>query len=114
MRLHSNNKYAIKIAHKPMQHDKTKHIEVDRHFIKENLDNGLIWTPYMSAQNELANIVIKGLNYTNFERIVSKMGMENTYLPAWGGVSKPSSSLCILGCVILTIILPFVIVVSCH
>jgi len=42
MRLHSNNKYAIKIAHKPMQHDKTKHIEVDRHFIKENLDNGLI------------------------------------------------------------------------
>lgn len=63
-----------------MQHDKTKHV-VARHFIKEKLASGLIWTPYMSAQNQLADIVIKGLNYTKFERIISKMRMENSYLP---------------------------------
>ncbi|AES66775.1 hypothetical protein MTR_2g081480 [Medicago truncatula] len=32
----------ISIAHN--QHDKTKHIEIDRHFIKEKFDNGLIAT----------------------------------------------------------------------
>ena len=36
----------INIAHNPMQHDRTKHIEIDRHFIKEKLDSGLICTPY--------------------------------------------------------------------
>ena len=34
------NKSAISIAHNPIQHDPTKHIEIDRHFIKEKLDSG--------------------------------------------------------------------------
>nr|KYP33177.1 Copia protein [Cajanus cajan] len=65
-----------------MQHNRTKHIEVDKHFIKEKLDSGMICTPYVSTQNQLADILTKGLKCTNFERIISKMGMENTYSPA--------------------------------
>ncbi|KAI0519393.1 hypothetical protein KFK09_006839 [Dendrobium nobile] len=42
MKLHCDNKSAISIAHNPVQHDRTKHIEVDRHFIKEKLDSGLV------------------------------------------------------------------------
>ena len=38
MSLHCDNKTAIEIAHNPIQHDHTKHVEVDHHFIKENLD----------------------------------------------------------------------------
>lgn len=82
MRLYCDNKSAISIAHNPVQHDRTKHIEVDRHFIKEKLDSGLICTSYVSSQDNLADIVTKGLNSNNFERIVSKLGMENTYSPA--------------------------------
>nr|KYP49027.1 Copia protein [Cajanus cajan] len=65
-----------------MQHDRTKHIEVDRHFIKEKLDSGLICTPYVSSQDQIADILTKGLGSHNFEKIVSKLGMENTYSPA--------------------------------
>jgi len=57
-----------------MQHDKIKHIEVDKHFIKEKLDSDLITIPYVSTQNELVYILTKGLNCINFKRIISKLG----------------------------------------
>jgi hypothetical protein len=37
MRLYCDNKVAISIAHNPVQRDRTKHVEIDRHFIKEKL-----------------------------------------------------------------------------
>ena len=42
-----------------MQHDLTKHIKITRHFIKKNLDSGLIYTPYVSIDHQLANITHK-------------------------------------------------------
>ena len=38
MKLYCNNKAACDITHNPVQHDRTKHVEVDRHFIKEKLE----------------------------------------------------------------------------
>ena len=46
MGLGCDNKSAISIAHNPIQHDRTKHVEIDRHFIKEKLDDGLIATEF--------------------------------------------------------------------
>jgi len=79
MKLYCDNKSAINIAHNPVQHDRTKHIEVDRHFTKEKLVCGLICTPYVSTQSQLADILTKGLNDIKFEIIISKLGIENTY-----------------------------------
>ena len=42
MRLWCDNKSAISIANKPVQHDRTKHIEIDRFFTKEKLDSGIL------------------------------------------------------------------------
>lgn len=44
MKLYYDNKSAIRIAQNSLQHDQKKHIEIDRHFIKEKLDSGLICT----------------------------------------------------------------------
>jgi len=82
MKLYYDNKSAISIAHNPVQHDRTKHVKVDKHFIKENLEIGLICSPFVFIQNQLADILTKGLHNITFERIVSKLGMENIYSPA--------------------------------
>ncbi|KAF6158765.1 hypothetical protein GIB67_040279 [Kingdonia uniflora] len=42
MDLHCDNKTVIMIAHNPIQHDRMKHVEVDRFFIRENIDKRCI------------------------------------------------------------------------
>ena len=60
-----------------MQNDNTKHIKVDRHFIKSKLDSGLICTPYVSTQNQLADILNKGLNCINWKNYIQAQNGEN-------------------------------------
>ena len=50
MMLHCDNKAAIVIANNPVQHDRTKYLEVDRHFIKDHLNQGTISFPFVSSQ----------------------------------------------------------------
>ena len=61
MKLYCDNKSAISIAHNPVQHDRTKHKEIDKHFIKEKLDSGLICTAYVPTRHQLAEVLTKGL-----------------------------------------------------
>jgi len=56
-----DNKSAINIAHNLVQHDRTKHVEIDQHFIKEKLDNGLIAIDYIPSRLQLADMSTKGL-----------------------------------------------------
>ena len=56
MKLHCNNKNAINIAQNPVQHDRTKHVEIDRHFIKENVNNGTICMPFVPTMQQIVDI----------------------------------------------------------
>nr|GFB27140.1 putative RNA-directed DNA polymerase [Tanacetum cinerariifolium] len=44
-----DNKDAIQILENPVQHDRMKHVEVDRHFIKEKLEAGIIKLPFVKS-----------------------------------------------------------------
>lgn len=57
--MYYDNKAAIEIAHNPVQHDRTKHVEVDRHFIKEKLESCIIKFPFVNSENQLADIPTK-------------------------------------------------------
>ena len=82
MKLYCDNKSAIDITHNLVQHDRTKHVEVDKHFIKEKLDSGLICTPFVSIKGQLANVLTKELSCTAFQSIIGKPGIDNTHSPA--------------------------------
>uniref|UniRef100_A0A6N2MRA1 Integrase catalytic domain-containing protein n=1 Tax=Salix viminalis TaxID=40686 RepID=A0A6N2MRA1_SALVM len=82
MDLHCDNKAAIEIAHNPVQHDRTKHVEVDWHFIKENLDQKIIQFPFVWSEDQLADILTKTVSGRVFYDAISKMGMINIYAPS--------------------------------
>lgn len=78
MKIYCDNKSAINIAHNLVQHDRTKHIEVDRHFIKE-LDNGMIHTLHISSNDQLTDVLTKELSTLSVQDITSKLEMENFF-----------------------------------
>ena len=82
MKLYCDNKSTINIARNPIQHDRTKHIEIDRHFIKEKLEEGVVCMSYVLAEHQLADILTKGLNSSMFHDLVFKLGMEDIYFLA--------------------------------
>lgn len=62
MLVYCGNKTAINIAHNLVHHDKTKHVEIDKHLIKEKMDRGQIYTPYVASTKKLTDLFTKGLS----------------------------------------------------
>uniref|UniRef100_A0A2N9EIQ9 Integrase catalytic domain-containing protein n=1 Tax=Fagus sylvatica TaxID=28930 RepID=A0A2N9EIQ9_FAGSY len=81
MNLFCDNKAAIDISHNPIQHDRTKHVEVDRHFIKQNLEEKIIQFPFVKSEDQLADILTKAVSSRNFYDSLDKLGVRNIYTP---------------------------------
>ena len=81
MKLYCDNKSAINIAHNPVQYIHTKHVEVNRQFIKENFESGLICTPLVPIGSHLADLHTKGLPRIAFQRLTRKLGMDDIHYP---------------------------------
>jgi hypothetical protein len=79
MEIFYDNKAAITISHDPIQLDRTKHVEVDRHFIKENLEEKIIHFPFVKSEDQLADILIKAVSSKEFYNSLNKLCMRNLY-----------------------------------
>ncbi|WJZ96753.1 hypothetical protein VitviT2T_015406 [Vitis vinifera] len=72
---------ACDIAHNPVQHDRTKHVEVDRFFIKEKLDDKIVELPKIRSEDQLADILTKTVSSKVFSKFLDKLGMCDIYAP---------------------------------
>jgi hypothetical protein len=70
-----DNKSAIQLCKNPVFHDRSKHIEVRFHFIRECIEAGKINVDYVSTDEQLADILTKPLGRTRFLELRSKIGM---------------------------------------
>ncbi|KAG9450359.1 hypothetical protein H6P81_010324 [Aristolochia fimbriata] len=72
-----DNTSAIDISKKPVQHSRTKHIDIWYHFIRELEAKKIISLEYISTANQLADIFSKILDRTRFEFIQGALGMRH-------------------------------------
>jgi hypothetical protein len=57
-----DNESAIRMADNPVEHNRTKHIDIQYHFLRDHQQNGDIEIAYVSTHNQLADIFTKPLD----------------------------------------------------
>jgi hypothetical protein len=74
-----DNESAIRMADNPVEHSRTKHIDIRYHFLRDHQQRGDIKIAYVNTKNQLADIFIKPLD----EKTFSKLRNELNILDSW-------------------------------
>ena len=73
----ASNASAICLTKNPIQHSRTKHIDVRHHFIRDHVLNNDVVLEFIDTKHQLADIFTKALNEDQFEFIRRELGMLN-------------------------------------
>ncbi|XP_017239203.1 uncharacterized mitochondrial protein AtMg00810-like [Daucus carota subsp. sativus] len=73
--LHCDNQSSIAIAKNPVFHERTKHIEIDMHFTRDKVMEGLLQLTYLPTTQQLADVFTKILPASQFDLLLSKLGV---------------------------------------
>ncbi|GJW14166.1 retrovirus-related pol polyprotein from transposon TNT 1-94 [Tanacetum coccineum] len=70
-----DNKGAIDLSKNPVQHSRTKHIEIRHHFLRDNVQKGNISIEKVSSEDNIADILTKPLKREPFNYLRLGLGM---------------------------------------
>ncbi|GKC75370.1 retrovirus-related pol polyprotein from transposon TNT 1-94 [Tanacetum coccineum] len=73
--MYCDSKASIAILCNPIQHSRTKHIDVIYHFIKEQVERGIVELFFVRIEYQLATLFTKALSEDRFKYLVRRLGM---------------------------------------
>ncbi|GJZ47157.1 hypothetical protein Tco_0600989 [Tanacetum coccineum] len=75
--MYCDNKSAIALCCNNVQHSRSKHIDIRFHFIKEQVENGVVELYFVNTEYQLADIFTKALGRDRIEFLINKLGMRS-------------------------------------
>ncbi|GJR30941.1 retrovirus-related pol polyprotein from transposon TNT 1-94 [Tanacetum coccineum] len=73
--MYCDSKAAIAISCNPVEHSHTKHIDVRYHFIKEQVERGIVELFFVETECQLADLFTKALSEDRFKYLARRLGM---------------------------------------
>ncbi|GJT17123.1 retrovirus-related pol polyprotein from transposon TNT 1-94 [Tanacetum coccineum] len=73
--MYCDSKEAIAITCNPVHHSHTKHIDVRYHFIKEQVEKGIVELFFVGTEYQLADLFTKALPEDRFKYLIRRLGM---------------------------------------
>ena len=70
-----DNKGAIDLSKNPVQHSRTKHIEIRHHFLRDNEQKGNITIEKVASEDNISDIFTKPLKHELFNHLRLGLGM---------------------------------------
>ena len=87
-----DNQGCIALAKNPTHHSRTKHIDVQHHFIREKLESGEISLEYCPTEDMVADVLTKALAKDRHQRLTKAMGLREGNYSQSGSVGVRSCS----------------------
>ncbi|GKC05413.1 hypothetical protein Tco_0997023 [Tanacetum coccineum] len=78
--LYCDNRSAIALCCNNVQHSRSNHIDIRHHFIREQVEKGVVELYFVTMDYQLADIFTKALPKEWFEFILSRLGMQSISL----------------------------------
>ncbi|GKC67538.1 copia protein [Tanacetum coccineum] len=75
--LYCDNRSAIALCCNNVQHSRSKHIDIRHHFIREQVEKGVVELYFVTMDYQLADIFTKALPRERFEFLLPRLGMKS-------------------------------------